>query len=89
VPSAASPPPAGTYSRPLGMAVREPAARKDQGYLRTFVDTATTCTPENELKHTSWPWSKAAGTRAPARTSNAGRPKARPDSKRCAASSDC
>ncbi|MFL5874483.1 MAG: transposase [Solirubrobacteraceae bacterium] len=38
---------------------------------------------------TNWPSSKAAGTRAPAPPSNAARPKARHDSTRCAASSDC
>jgi hypothetical protein len=38
---------------------------------------------------TNWPSSKAAGTRAPAPPSNVARPKARHDSTRCAASSDC
>ena len=53
--------------------------------------TASTATEiaSSTPRCTSWPWSKAAGTRAPARISNAGRPRARPDSKRCAASSDC
>jgi endo-1,4-beta-xylanase len=50
VPSGASPPPAGTYSRPLGMALQESAAREDEAYLGAFVDTATSLTPENELK---------------------------------------
>lgn len=50
VPSGAQPPPPGTYSRPLGMAVQEPAAEKDEGYVRDFVTTATSLTPENELK---------------------------------------
>jgi GH35 family endo-1,4-beta-xylanase len=50
IPSGAQPPPPGTYSRPLGMAVQEPAAQKDAGYVRDFVTTATSLTPENELK---------------------------------------
>jgi len=50
VPSGAQPPPPGTYSRPLGMAVQEPAALKDDAYVRAFVTTATSLTPENELK---------------------------------------
>jgi endo-1,4-beta-xylanase len=50
VPSGAQPPPAGTYSRPLGMAVQVPAAEKDPDYVRAFVTTATSLTPENELK---------------------------------------
>src|SRR5690348_5106078 len=50
VPSGVQPPPPGTYSRPLGMAVQEPAALKDDAYVRAFVTTATSLTPENELK---------------------------------------
>ena len=50
VPDGAKPPRAGAYARPLGMAVQEPAARQDEAYVRDFVDTATSLTPENELK---------------------------------------
>ena len=50
VPDGAKPPPEGAYARPLGMAVQEPAARADDAYVRAFVDTATSVTPENELK---------------------------------------
>jgi endo-1,4-beta-xylanase len=50
VPDGATSPPPGTYSRPLGMAVQEPAARQDEDYLRDFVDSATSLTPENEMK---------------------------------------
>jgi endo-1,4-beta-xylanase len=50
IPGGATPPPPGAYSRPLGMAVQEPAVRADDGYLRDFVETATSLTPENELK---------------------------------------
>jgi endo-1,4-beta-xylanase len=50
VPEGATSPPPGTYSRPLGMAVQEPAARQDEDYLRDFVNTATSLTPENEMK---------------------------------------
>jgi hypothetical protein len=46
--------------------------------------TASTATEigSSTPRCTSSPWFKAAGTHAPARTSSAGRPKARPDSKR-------
>jgi endo-1,4-beta-xylanase len=50
VPDGATPPSAGSYSRPLGMAVQEPAARQDEDYLRDFVNTASSLTPENEMK---------------------------------------
>lgn len=37
-------------SRPLGAAVNAEAAREDEDYLRAFVSTFTSMTPENELK---------------------------------------
>ena len=37
-------------SKPLGAAVAAKAAREDEAYLRAFVSTFTSMTPENELK---------------------------------------
>ena len=42
-----APPP---RARPLGAAVAAKAAREDEDYLRAFVSTFTSMTPENELK---------------------------------------
>src|SRR3954452_14503210 len=39
-----------SYSRPLGMAVQDPAAREEEAYVHTLVDIATSLTAENELK---------------------------------------
>ena len=41
---------AARLSRPFGAAVNAKAAREDEAYLRAFVSTFTSMTPENEMK---------------------------------------